>query len=381
MSRKKILFLSSWYPTDVNPTNGDFVQRHAQAVALLNDVSVLHVIYNSNISSRIQIHTSESNGIFEYIVYFKLPSVLRICKPLYYIYLYYRNIHTISKLRGNPDVIHANILYPIGLIALLTKLIHSIPYVCSEHWSGYLHESQVSISPFRLFCTKLIAKRCNYIIPVSEFLMNSMKSRGILGNYEIVPNVVETSIFNATENHKQKIHTILHVSTLKDSVKNISGILRALAHVAQIRTDFVLEVASENSPEYMLQYAKELQIENHVRFIGYKNRPELAKKLSECSFFILFSNYETFSCVIVESFAAGKPVISSNTVGVKNYITPERGIVVSRQNELELAQAIITMLDTYSNYNAQDLHAFADANFNTLSISHKFNSIYNLIVS
>ena len=42
--RHKILFISSWFPNKLEPTNGNFVQRHAEAVSLLHDVEVLHAI-------------------------------------------------------------------------------------------------------------------------------------------------------------------------------------------------------------------------------------------------------------------------------------------------------------------------------------------------
>ena len=40
--RLRILFLSSWYPSQEHRTLGNFVQRHAQAVAKLHDVSVIY---------------------------------------------------------------------------------------------------------------------------------------------------------------------------------------------------------------------------------------------------------------------------------------------------------------------------------------------------
>ncbi|HQV61525.1 MAG TPA: hypothetical protein PLG08_12150, partial [Chitinophagaceae bacterium] len=43
MSRKKILWLCSWYPAKTDPYNGDFIQRHARAAALYNDIYIIHV--------------------------------------------------------------------------------------------------------------------------------------------------------------------------------------------------------------------------------------------------------------------------------------------------------------------------------------------------
>ena len=40
--RLKVLFLTPWYPTLENPVHGIFVQEHAKAVQLKDDVVVFH---------------------------------------------------------------------------------------------------------------------------------------------------------------------------------------------------------------------------------------------------------------------------------------------------------------------------------------------------
>ena len=40
----KVLWLASWYPDEYEPTNGDFVQRHAKAVSQLMHIDVIHVV-------------------------------------------------------------------------------------------------------------------------------------------------------------------------------------------------------------------------------------------------------------------------------------------------------------------------------------------------
>ena len=44
-----ILFLASWYPSKKEPTLGIFIKRHAQAVASINKVSVLHAIADNDL--------------------------------------------------------------------------------------------------------------------------------------------------------------------------------------------------------------------------------------------------------------------------------------------------------------------------------------------
>jgi len=52
LKKLHVLFLASWYPSRVLKTNGDFIQRHAEAVALQHNVTVLHVISDSYLSEK-----------------------------------------------------------------------------------------------------------------------------------------------------------------------------------------------------------------------------------------------------------------------------------------------------------------------------------------
>jgi hypothetical protein len=42
----KILWLCSWYPNELDPFDGDFVERHAKALSLFTEVHVIHLVQN-----------------------------------------------------------------------------------------------------------------------------------------------------------------------------------------------------------------------------------------------------------------------------------------------------------------------------------------------
>ena len=64
-----ILFLASWYPSKKEPTLGIFIKRHAQAVATINKVSVLHA--NADIDLKVgefRIDRKSEGDFHEFIV-------------------------------------------------------------------------------------------------------------------------------------------------------------------------------------------------------------------------------------------------------------------------------------------------------------------------
>ena len=64
-----ILFICSWYPNKENPTLGNFVQKHAEAAARFNKVSVISVVSSLQVHS-MYIEKSTIRGVETYIGYF-----------------------------------------------------------------------------------------------------------------------------------------------------------------------------------------------------------------------------------------------------------------------------------------------------------------------
>src|SRR3979409_1896047 len=72
MSRKKILWLASWYPNKLAPFDGDFIQRHAKAAALYNDIHLIHVVGDEKgIIKNEKVDLLQSENLFEQIIYFR----------------------------------------------------------------------------------------------------------------------------------------------------------------------------------------------------------------------------------------------------------------------------------------------------------------------
>src|SRR5690242_11513537 len=70
-TKLNILFLSSWYPNRVLPTLGNFVQKHAEAVAMENNVVALFVCSDAGNKEKYEIVESEKEGVQTINVYYK----------------------------------------------------------------------------------------------------------------------------------------------------------------------------------------------------------------------------------------------------------------------------------------------------------------------
>src|SRR5258706_13372 len=129
----------------------------------------------------------------------------------------------VKKHSGKPDLVHANILYEGGRQALLLKFLFGIPFVCSEHWTGYHPQDGSYKGFFRKMISKMVARNARFILPVTQNLADAMQSHKLNGKYRIVPNTVDTKIFNT--GRREVRHQFAHISSLDERQKNFSGII------------------------------------------------------------------------------------------------------------------------------------------------------------
>lgn len=364
-----ILFLSGWFPSRVFPTNGDFVQRHAETIAIKHKVTLVHVVTDPLISKTEIVETKINN--FKTIIAY-VPKKNSLFKFFFFLKTYLK----IIKKIGYYDLVHLNITYPKGLISLYLKLIKKKKYIVSEHWTDYEYPQNKSIGYSQKLISKIITKNASLVCPVSEKLGREMQDFGLKGKYKTIPNVVNTSIFSP-DVHSQKTFTIVHVSNLYNPQKNVEGLLNVIDKLSKIREDFVLKIVGNADFSDTKAYLKNLSIpEKNIELISGKPQEDVAKILQQANVYISFSNYESFGLVIAESIACGTPVISTDT-GIASEIKNEEFItVIPVKNEEKLLQSIVSQMEQPKTIDKQKMHEFIEKKYGKTVICNQFHEIY-----
>jgi len=380
--RYNILFLTKWYPNNSDPQLGVFVRKHAKAVSTYCNVNVLYICANNTSDITYQTSVSAQQGFAEITIYYKKSrSVFKFFIHAYrYIQANRIGIQEVQKRLGVIDLIHVNVLNRPGLIALIIKKIKGIPYIVTEHWTGYVSGNYKNNSLLKKWLTKIIIKNADAVTTVSKSLKEKMLSLGLHNNYIVVRNVIENiELPLPSNNSKIKILTI---ADLVDSHKNISGIIKAISTVSKQNTSIEYHIIGDGPDRLMLtKLSDSLELtDKFIFFHGRHPNEYVYDFIKQIDFIVINSNYETFSVVAAEALANGKPVIATICGGPEEFITSDHGLLIEKKNQQQLVQAIFTMLASYKNYNPQALNHYITTKFNYEVIGKQFYEIYKPII-
>jgi glycosyltransferase involved in cell wall biosynthesis len=374
------LWLASWYPNATDLYNGDFIQRHAQALSTQCPVTVIHV---AKAEQGMAVHDKDVDGSFtSRTLLFKAPAtpigaLNTLLSQFIRFTLYRRAFREHVNAHGMPPFIHLHVCMNAGLFALWVRTWYGIPYIVTEHYTAYIPGSLQNVytrSRVYRWLNKRILSRAAGVTSVSRYLLNQMRALSPLQQEAVIPNTVETGLFR--REHVNPLSQIpfrfIHVSTMVEH-KNVKGILDALT---QVKTSaWRLECVGPVHPE-LIAYAKKLGLENQVSWTGELRYFQVCEQLKAAHAFVLFSRFENQPCVISEALCTGLPVISSNVGGISEVIDASNGILVDEGNVPALAQALETMMEQYPHYDLEELSRKAQRIHDPKKVGKAFMAYY-----
>jgi glycosyltransferase involved in cell wall biosynthesis len=363
---------------------GLFVQKHAQAVQLLHDVTVIYVTADSRLSpGETQVDITTFEGIKEIRIYFG-KRTSKLFNSLSYVNAYFKGISKAFALTGKPDLVHVHILSRTAIPALWLKYTRGIPFVVTEHWSRYLPVNRAKGAFkgwFRKTFTKFAVSEACAVTTVTRNLAEAMEECGLKNKYIVIPNVADTQLFRVNENKNNgKVKRLVHVTCFDEPAKNLKGIINVIQSLATDRDDFVLDVVGDGVDFKVVKAFADKTglVGSRIHFYGLLTGEELAGKIRTADVMVMFSNYENLPCTIVESLCCGVPVISSNVGGISEHISQDFGELVSAGNEKQLEKAISNFLDLPDRYNPSLITQYGNHHFSLESVARQFNNVYSI---
>ena len=394
----KALFITPWYPSKYDAMSGLFVFRHAEAILTQDiDVHVLYVCYHKDVEAPYIEHVW-SEGVEQ--TYFYFPEKKNLYTEIKHLFRAWRYWHSHY---GLPDIVHLNVLTKQILLPLYIKKRYHIPFVITEHWSGYLPENGAFYrSKSKGFYKRAIAK-ASMVMPVSDLLAQAMKKAltNNLRDITVIPNVVNDLFYSLSRNEYGKTalpknrekFVFLHVSCFDNEAKNTIGIVEAAEQLLAIRDDFKVKMVG-TGPDFEATKAvaekKGLTDRGIIEFTGELLTEQVAIEMTEADTFLLFSNYETAAVVLQEATIMELPIIST-AVGIAPMILSpiiktennafqisKNGIIVPKKATDILCDAMKYMLEHRNDFDNKTKHG---EDYTYKSIGEKISAIYNNILS
>jgi glycosyltransferase involved in cell wall biosynthesis len=108
----------------------------------------------------------------------------------------------------------------------------------------------------------------------------------------------------------------------------------------------------------------------------------LAKHMRKSVALVLYSDYETFGCVIIEANACGVPVIVSDIpVFHENVEEGRNGYFADKDNVISLADKMLLAINDRSNLHHKELAVFTHENYRYSVIGEKISQWYRNVLN
>jgi glycosyltransferase involved in cell wall biosynthesis len=379
MKRKKILWLVSWYPNRKDAFDGDFIQRHARAAAIYHDIHVIFVTPD-HIQQKTEEVVSRATGLTEQVIYYKPKKGLasKILNHFTWKQVFMQAAENYISKNGKPDLVHVQVPWKAGIIALHLKNYFQVPYLITEHWGIYNTQAPDHFSTQPVFLRrylKRIFSEAARILTVSKYAAEGLSRYLPVNKVDIIPNVVDSTLFTPRQ-EKYDRFSFIHVSNMA-GLKNVGFMLEAFASfLTESGADAQFILIGDRDDTYRKK-ATELGLFNRsVFFRGEISYREVAEEMSRCHCFVIFSDTETFSCVTAEALCSGLPVIAARAGALPELVDENSGILVNPRDKMGLKSAMDEVFREFNRFDRNLISANAREKFNYSAVASQFNSHY-----
>jgi glycosyltransferase involved in cell wall biosynthesis len=386
----KVFFNCTWFPNRISKGEGFFMKHYTDAISAYDDVTVFYATEDPSLKQSSEFVRGNNNEVKTRIVYFKpfssgikaLDLIINSIKRTLHLR---RIIRQECRESGRPDIFHLSVLSPSVVILWYYKFIYRIPYIYSEHWDIPIrvHLGEVrNWLPYRIGM-KLCALFTSRVVVCSKAMKDTFKLYGLSDNVDIISSVVylnNKGIDDTSRLEGKKI--ILHVSSLGEAQKNVSGMVKAIAEVSKTRSDFEFHVLGYGKEfDSLNQLATSLGVLNKsVFFHGFVSDEEKRQWFERSAFHLLFSNFEGYSLVTAESIYYGRPVIATHCGGPEDFVNENNGILVQPRDIPGLVTGVNYMLDHYQRFIPDDLRRYGEQIFSPQVVGLKHHKLYEEVL-
>ncbi len=246
-------------------------------------------------------------------------------------------------------------------------MARDIPYVVTVHDTLFLRPlteaypratlKQKMLDLYKKLLVPSTARHARAVLTVSEF-----SKQGIVKDLKVpaervfvTPEGVDAGFYHppvrrgrgARETRKRKVASRILAHGADDERKNLFNILKAVSLVQKKGKRVTLDILGmEEADARRTGYArwvKEWGMESSVRWMGHVSKEKVRESYHKADVFLYVSRWEGFGLPILEAFACGVPVLSSNKTALPE-VAGGAACLVDPEKSWEIAEELDRLL-------------------------------------
>lgn len=356
-AKKNILVITELYPNTTNTFLGTFVVRQLCHLGASYSITVIttHAIPLARLFQTRQ-PRKRKDGTLRVISIRYYPAWLSIARLLRVVndrqaaainkHITAKKILTISKTlhrRYHFDLVHGHEIY-IGDEAIPVGEALGIPSIFTLHGLFEYHLQGFGHEVMKLVLQNL--RRVKNMIAVSHIAANTYLHQGVRPKkLQIIPNGITWQTTPAPNARvaafSREQPTLLTVGFMVKE-KRMDQVIRVLDALRKKNSKAVLVIVGRGEMAHDLrQLVKKLNLTEQVLFLGEVSPQHLPNIYAAVDIVVHPSVVDSFSMVCLEAMSFGKPVICTSNIGITEYTTSGKDIVVvPPDDQTALEQAV-----------------------------------------
>lgn len=259
---------------------------------------------------------------------------------------------------GNFDVIHVHHPMMIGDTARYLSWKYHIPLVFTYHtrYEQYLHYVGLSalkgVMPYYI---RSCAGRCDVVIAPTPLMRDYLEDLRLKSVVKVLPTGLREDSFHPDEKKAQSLRRELlgdkkylfcTVARLAKE-KNLEFLLRSMKlYKDRCGADFKLALIGDGPFRKELTRKTELfGLTDEVTFVGKVSNQEIKNYCRASDLFVFASLSETQGIVLLESMAAGTPVLAVRATGTQDVVVGGKNGYMTEASEEEFACQLMDILE------------------------------------
>lgn len=254
----------------------------------------------------------------------------------------------------NPDIVHSHHPFLMGDPALRLARQYEIPLIFTYHtmFEQYLHYLPVQNEKIKRFVVELSCGYANLVDTVivpTKSIFDVLKNRNVKTPIEIIPTSIDINAFsNGNSRSFRKEHSIPdeayvigHVGRL-EAEKNLSFLARSVSDFIKNNENSHCLIVGEGSlKDKIKDIFQKSDVAQRLHFTGILKDQDLIDSYHAMDVFAFSSHSETQGVVLIESLAAGTPVIAIDAPGARDVVCDStNGRLVQENDESQFIDAL-----------------------------------------